>query len=711
MKTKLFVLSFLLFINSKIILAQKEDYNWILTNNLKINFNQNPPLVTTDLPLLNGHIRNSCISDKYGNLLFYFDLFKVYNFNNNIIFNGTVTNGDNSVNIVPHPIESNKYFWLTSFAGAMFAKLYLYVIDMNANNGTGQVNFIQSIDSAYINVIVSQANSSYYWVVFWYSNKFVVYPLTDEGFGIGTDYNIETITNIEEFRVSPDMSKLFVIGDTILQVLDFNCQTGSVSNLRKILNYSSNSSLNFEYSRNGKFIYIAIFRIANFEFTVSQFSSDELSNETEFLNSEKIIYHQFLNNQFLCTDLQLAPDNKIYMSLNDYYLWAIENPDSIAPFCSVNSTALYLNGKKSGNYFPGFFYYYPSFGYNIKCNTSNFYYFGITVANVLWNFGDNETSTELYPTHTYTNAGYYNVSLTITYLNGEQKIVEKQITINQQPNNLELQQANNKDSVCFKNIESFNILNPISNSLFTWGMKEISGTILSGQGTSNIEISWSNKIGIDTLWVFSTNTEGCKSDTTKHIINILQLPQPIFSQTTNNDSVCVGNIENYKIQNSNLNSIFNWGVSENLGQIISGQNTDSINIEWLNTAGTETIWLFETNIFGCKSDTIKQKIYNFERPTAAISGTATLCNQNTNNEITITLNGISPFTLIYKINNLQNIKTIDAGNSFIITADQLQQTTNCELIKISDKLGCENTISGNATISIFPKLNTLKIKP
>ncbi len=217
MKTKLFVLSFLLFINSKIILAQKEDYNWILTNNLKINFNQNPPLVTTDLPLLNGHIRNSCISDKYGNLLFYFDLFKVYNFNNNIIFNGTVTNGDNSVNIVPHPIESNKYFWLTSFAGAMFAKLYLYVIDMNANNGTGQVNFIQSIDSAYINVIVSQANSSYYWVVFWYSNKFVVYPLTDEGFGIGTDYNIETITNIEEFRVSPDMSKLFVIGDTICE--------------------------------------------------------------------------------------------------------------------------------------------------------------------------------------------------------------------------------------------------------------------------------------------------------------------------------------------------------------------------------------------------------------------------------------------------------------------------------------------------------------
>lgn len=36
------------------------------------------------------------------------------------------------------------------------------------------------------------------------------------------------------------------------------------------------------------------------------------------------------------------------------------------------------------------------------------------VSNVIWNWGDNSTSTGLYPSHTYSAAGFYNICLTVT---------------------------------------------------------------------------------------------------------------------------------------------------------------------------------------------------------------------------------------------------------------------------------------------------------
>ncbi len=55
------------------------------------------------------------------------------------------------------------------------------------------------------------------------------------------------------------------------------------------------------------------------------------------------------------------------------------------------------------------------------------------VQSSLWNFGDSQTSTELTPLHTYTNAGTYMVTLTVTYTDNTTDTVSKQITIYQIP--------------------------------------------------------------------------------------------------------------------------------------------------------------------------------------------------------------------------------------------------------------------------------------
>jgi len=63
-------------------------------------------------------------------------------------------------------------------------------------------------------------------------------------------------------------------------------------------------------------------------------------------------------------------------------------------------------------------------------NTSN-------ISNTKWHFGDSQTSVELSPTHTYTIAGTYNVSVDITYPTSTQTIT-KTININPSPLKLEI---------------------------------------------------------------------------------------------------------------------------------------------------------------------------------------------------------------------------------------------------------------------------------
>lgn len=48
---------------------------------------------------------------------------------------------------------------------------------------------------------------------------------------------------------------------------------------------------------------------------------------------------------------------------------------------------------------------------------------GISPVSWYWNFGDGKTSTEQNPVHTYVNAGYYNVTLTVTSSNGQKRTV------------------------------------------------------------------------------------------------------------------------------------------------------------------------------------------------------------------------------------------------------------------------------------------------
>ena len=433
---KFVVLLFILFFTQNLY-AQKEDYNWVLYNHLRVDFNQEPPLIATDVPTLVGNFTNlTSMSDDLGNLLFYINGTRLYNYNHQLIFTTPTVSLSNQVNVVPHPTDAKKYFW---FVPIVFPerKFVIYTIDMNANSGLGSVTETYSFIGAETPkdfVISRKSNSADYWFIRIYSDNVVVNSLSSTGLNNATTYNLALGENSNSFKVTPDMSTIFVrVSATALYALDINSRTGEIQNFRSIFTQTSGIYYYFEFSRNNEYVYIASQNNSTRETKISQFSLHSLSNETEFLNSEVVLYHQTLDSNYPLRDMQIAPNNKIYITFNDYYLWSIDNPDLPYPSCVVNNQSLWLNGAKSGGYLPNYFYYYANFNYQTFCNAVYFNYIGAAATLYSWNFGDNHTSTELDPTHTYATAGTYTVTLEVTFTDSSTQTITKDIEIFEKP--------------------------------------------------------------------------------------------------------------------------------------------------------------------------------------------------------------------------------------------------------------------------------------
>ncbi len=176
----------------------------------------------------------------------------------------------------------------------------------------------------------------------------------------------------------------------------------------------------------------------------------------------------------------------------------------------------------------------------------------------------------------------------------------------------------------------------------------------------------------------------------------------LFAQSTANpDTVCAGSNVYYKIQSPTAGSTFTWGVYGTSGTIVSTTQSDSIRITWANTAGTDQIWVFETNATGCKGDTAKLNIVRVAPPTAQFDN-ATLCNGET---LKINFSGYSPYSVQYMLNGnpitqngiTQNPYTVGTtAGTYILT-------------QVSDRHCINNTLTGTISAIIGQPLNNLQI--
>ena len=148
------------------------------------------------------------------------------------------------------------------------------------------------------------------------------------------------------------------------------------------------------------------------------------------------------------------------------------------------------------------------------------------------------------------------------------------------------------------------------------------GTITSGQNTNSITIQWGTA---GTGTITATITNGCGS--TSATLNVSIAPgapttSPITASSTN---ICVGDNVTYSVTN-NTGSSYTWTITGG-GTITSGQNTNSITVQW-NTTGVYVVKVVEET--GCGKDSSEITVVVNDVPSApTITGAISACPNDT----------------------------------------------------------------------------------
>ncbi len=288
MKKLTTLLSFLAFYFSGF--SQHEFDKWVFGNGTGIDFTSGTPTVFSSN--ISAWDNSASIADANGNLLFYSEGTKIYDKNGNIMPNGNGILGDTSggqpATIVRKPGSEQLYYVFTvpNFGGPN--GLRYSIVDMSLNGGTGDV------DTAHKNILfytptaekiipVLHSNGFDIWILAheWNTNTFRAYLLTANGFV--TNYVASTIGSVHGGSTNNAIGQLTVTKagdkvacclwqDGIIEIFNFNSQSGVLTNAKSISGY--HAVLGLEFSPDGSKLYATNYLGPN----LTQF---DLSNYTQ----------------------------------------------------------------------------------------------------------------------------------------------------------------------------------------------------------------------------------------------------------------------------------------------------------------------------------------------------------------------------------------------------------------------------------------------
>jgi gliding motility-associated-like protein len=533
-----FVLIFTLFYS--VLFSQREANNWYFGLNAGLSFATGSPVALTDGQLVT---EEGCatISNSSGQLLFYTDGRTIYNRNHQIMLNGSGlfghTSSSQSATIVPKPGSTSLYYVFTIDAEARERGLCYSIVDMSLDGGLGGVtndkNILLYVPTCEKISVIKHSNTTDYWIVThaFGSNAFISYLLTSNGLSaspitsnVGFSPRPPAISSsIADnsrgcMKISPNGSKIAVAYSATsweirgyLQVLDFDNTTGLITN-PITLREEGGELYGVEFSPNSEVLYFS--NVTHLSIIQFDLTSPDVANSAVILQDSS-------NAQALAGAFQLGPDNKIYVShSNSNKIGVINNPNVIGIGCDLQLNSIDLGGKICQSGLPAFnqsFFFTPSIQLNNACvnqNTAFQFSTNQTVISANWNFGDGTTSNLINPTHSYSTAGNYTVSVSVTGTNGTGNNT-RQITIYPKPNLLNtaiaLKQCddNNDGFSAFNLNETIPLL--VSNPAgLTFTFHE---TLLEAQNNTNSitnTTAYANQIvSNDIIYVRVENSNGC----------------------------------------------------------------------------------------------------------------------------------------------------------------------------------------------------------
>ncbi|SDR82791.1 gliding motility-associated C-terminal domain-containing protein [Polaribacter sp. KT25b] len=360
------ILLFLPLIFTLNIFSQKEANFWYFGANAALDFNSGQP-VPVDGSLLNTVEGCSSFSNADGELLFYVGApspttnnLTIWNRNNEPMQNGVSIQGDASSSqaalTIPAPGNPNLYYlFVVGAASSGNQGFWYYTIDMTKNNNLGDVvSGPRDLSDGLIDfwsekvTAVRGKNCNEYWVISLVSNTFYSYKVNSSG----VDYNNPIKSNISNFfnndsrgylKVSPNGTKIVAANMSAGSfLLDFNDETGIVSNIKK-LNVDGDG-YGVEFSRNSERVYISTGQVSNsienlFQFDLTQPSIDAI-------NDSRYLVHSYNNARGA---LQLGPDGKIYWTSNgSERINVIKNPNELGANCDYSHRSVLITTPGSG---------------------------------------------------------------------------------------------------------------------------------------------------------------------------------------------------------------------------------------------------------------------------------------------------------------------------------------------------------------------------
>jgi gliding motility-associated-like protein len=473
---------------------------------------------------------------------------------------------------------------------------------------------------------VQDATGNGYWVITQFTSNFYAFQVSASGVN-STPVKSAVLPNVPVLgyrrnavgylKASPNGTRLAAaylqidsstsstgIYKGAVYLYDFNAMTGIVSNSRLLL--PDVQAYGVEFSNNSNILY-SNGRSISSGFELSQF--DLLSGDIP--TSKTVISSSSQNGGAL----QLGPNKKIYYCTNrSDSLGVINNPDVLGLGCNYDNEGQLLATNTYSIYgLPPFITSFFDVVFDVKklcfgalteftLNSSQ------SVTSAVWSFGDGAAATGINPTHTYSNAGTYTVSVSV---NGDTPQT-KDITISAKPTATKPQDI----LICDSNNDGFS----------TFDLTTQNSVILNGQDANLYTIKYfanaadyANNIVITTPKnylntlayqlqtiiaevSYNANFE-CKS-TTSFNINVFDSPKPntVIPKISSCDTTSVGTDIGGRVVfdlTQRATTILNGQASSQF--VLSFYKDSALTIgiatpnAYANTTSSETIYVKMTN--------------------------------------------------------------------------------------------------------------------
>ncbi len=316
-------------------LAQNSDirrtYHWYFGEKAGLDFSNNN-VVTDVSSQMNAYEGCATISDTCGNLLFYSNGDTVWNYNHQIVLNGSGLMGcwssTQSVIFVPQPSNDSLLYVFTTDCNEFNGVngLRYSILNINGDNGNGEIilkNQLLYQPCSEKMAVTHHTNGNDYWIVSHEYNSSRFFSFLFSSTGISSPViSVEGIKMKQygdgQLAISPNGSKMATWYNLVngyfldtLELYNFDKTNGIVSNTISLPLDTADQAYGMSFSPNGNLLYVPTLN-TNGDMLTQLWQYDVSSNNQTTIQNSRIEIFNSMNHWLY--SMQLGADGRIYIA-------------------------------------------------------------------------------------------------------------------------------------------------------------------------------------------------------------------------------------------------------------------------------------------------------------------------------------------------------------------------------------------------------------